>query len=520
MSGKPKPMGQIKQILRLHQQGKGKKFISRNLGISKNTVKAYLEKIALSGLCIDALLKLDDPVMEAKLHAGDPAYKDIRFDHFKDKLDYFTKELKRVGVTKKLLWEEYREQTSPCYGYSQFCFHLHQHLAAAKPSMVLQHKAGEKLFVDFAGKKLSYIDRHTGEVIECQVFVACLPYSDYSFAMAVPTQNVHDFLHALGCCLQALGGAPQVIVPDNLRSAIVKADRYEPDINRSLEDFANHYNTTVLPTRVRKPKDKALVENAVKLVYTRVYAKIRNRQFFDLVPLNEAINEKITDHNQTRMQQRPYCREEHFLAYEKHLLIPLPEQAFEIKYYRDLKVAKNNHVHLAKDKHFYSVPYRHIGIKVKVIYTRSLVRIYTKGEQIAVHPRSYHKGGYTTTKEHLCSQHQHYLDRSPEYYLNRAKAKSDQLHRLVELIFSQERYPEQLYRTCDGLFRLHGNSDATVFEKACELAIEHENYSYRFMVNLLENKMTDHQQTTKDKPLPKHDNIRGKDYYIQTSLKF
>ena len=519
MSGKPKPMSQIKQLLRLHQQGKGKKFIARSLGMSKNSVKTYLGKVALLELSIDDLLSFEDPVLEAKFHPGNAAYKDARFDQFKNRLSYFESELKRTGVNRRLLWEEYRQQYSDGYGYSQFCFHLAQQLVAARPSMTLEHKAGEKLFIDFAGKQLFYIDRHSGEVIYCQVFVACLPYSDYCFVMAVHSQSVTDFIHALNSCLHALGGVPLVLVPDNLKAAIVKADAYEPDVNRALEDFANHYGATVLPARVGKPKDKALVENQVKLIYSRVYARLRHRQFFDIGSLNEAIREKTREHNQTRMQQKPYCREERFLADEKHLLQPLPDQPFELKYYRQLKVAKNNHIYLSQDKHYYSVPYQYISLQVKVIYTRALVHIYAKDKQIALHPRTYKQGGYTTVKEHLCSQHRHYLDRSPDYYIAQAKAKSETLHKLVQLIFEQNRYPEQLYRTCDGLLRLYRKSDPQTFKNACLLAIEHKNYSYRFIQNLLENKMAAGQPAANDKPLPKHDNVRGKDYYIQSSLK-
>jgi transposase len=517
MAGKPKPMSQIKQLLQLHAQGKNKKFIARSLGISKNTVKAYLAKIASSALDIESLLTLDDPVLEARFHAGNPAYKDERFDHFKANLDYFVKELGRVGVTKQLLWEEYRSDYPGGYGHSQFCHHLSQQMIARKPSMVLGHKAGEKLFIDFAGKKLSYTNRDTGEVVFCQVFVACLPYSDYSFVMAVKSQSIGDFLYALRCCLEDLGGATEVLVPDNLKSAIVKANSYEPDVNRAMEDFANHYKTTVIPARARKPKDKALVENQVKLIYTRIYAKLRNLQFFDLASINKAVKEKTREHNQTRMQQKPYCREEKFLADEKHLLLPLPEEPFELKYYRELKVAKNNHVYLAQDKHYYSVPY---ALDTKVIYTRSMVYIYAKGRQIAVHIRDYKPGGYTTIKEHLCSQHQHYMDRSPDYYLNKSKLKSEVLYRLFEHLFAQNRHPEQLYRTCDGLLNLERKTDQKDFDKACMMAIEHQKYSYAFVLNIIKNKMTGELETKPPQPLPTHQNIRGKEYYTQSTFSF
>jgi len=513
-------MSQIKQLLQLHEQGKNKKFIARSLGISKNTVKAYLTKVASTPLDIKSLLTLDDPVLEGKFHAGNPAYKDERFEHFKANLDYFSKELGRVGVTKQLLWEEYRSDYPQGYGHTQFCHHLSQQLIARKPSMVLQHEAGEKLFIDFAGKKLSFVDIDTGEVVPCQVFVACLPYSDYSFVMAVRSQSIADFLYALGCCLEDLGGVPEVLVPDNLKSAIVKASSYEPDVNRAMEDFANHYKTTVIPARARKPKDKALVENQVKLIYTRIYAKSRGLTFFDLPSLNKAIKEKTREHNQTRMQQKPYCREERFLADEKPLLKELPDRPFELKYYRELKVAKNNHIYLAQDKHYYSVPYTYIGLSVKVIYTRSMVHIYSKGQQIAVHIRDYKQGGYSTNKEHLCSAHQHYMDRSPDYYLNKSKLKSEQLYQLLEHLFAQNRHPEQLYRTCDGLLSLQRKTDQKDFDKACQMAIECQKYSYVFVLNILKNKMTREQEIKPLQPLPTHKNIRGKEYYTQSTIRF
>lgn len=516
MAGKPKPMSQVKQLLRLHKAGKGNKSIAGILGISKNTVKTYLRKAEASGLDVDALLQLEDPVLESKFHPGNPAYKQERYEYLKDHLDYYTKELRRKGVTKNLLWEEYRAEQPNGYSRSQFCHHLSQHINAAKPTMVLQHKPAEKLFIDFAGKPLTYIDTSTGEVIKCQVFVACLPYSDYSFAMALPSQGVEDFLYALRCCLEAIGGVPELLVPDNLKSAIIKANRYEPDVNRALEDFANHYNATVVPTRVRKPRDKALVENQVRIIYTRVYARLRNREFHSLTSLNKAIAESVLLHNQTRMQHRPYCREERFLADEKHKLKALPEQPFELKFYRSLKVAKNNHILLMQDKHYYSVPFAHIGKQAKVVYTRNMVYIYIDGKRVAVHVRNYGQGGYTTDKEHLCSTHKHYLNRSPEYYINMAKSKNSELAKLIEQIFKQNRPPEQLYRTCDGLLSLQRKTNAGHFSKACSIALTNNMLSYKALCKLIENKANfsdDVTGTNNTKPLPEHDNIRGGEYY-------
>lgn len=506
-------MSLVKQLLLLHRQGLGKKTIARRLEISKNTVKSYLLKLELGGFDLDELLQHEGPVLEAKLFAGNPSYKEDRYEAFKKNLAYYERELKRTGVTKTLLWEEYRKNNPDGYGQSQFCHHLFQYLRTQKPSMVLHHQPAEKLFVDFAGKKLSYIDRETGEEISCQVFVACLPYSDYCFAMAVHSQSVADFLHALECCLKNLGGVPQTIVPDNLKAAIIKADNYEPDVNMAMNDFANHYETTVTPTRARHPKDKALVENQVKIIYSRVYARIRDQQFFSLSSLNEAISMHVLRHNQTRMQRKEYCREERFLANEKHELAPLAPTNFEIKQYRELKVAQNNHVYLSQDKHYYSVPYVHIGLQSKVIYTRSLVSIYIKGALVASHQRV-KTGGYSTTKAHLCSHHQHYLSRSPQYYIDRAK-DGTQLQRMMRLIFSQDtRPPEQLYKTCDGLFSLQRRTEAQILEKAISIAIDYEKLSYQFVKNIIENKTyQDYEQPGKAQTLPDHPNTRGRNYY-------
>lgn len=513
MAGKITRMSLIKQLLQLHKQGAPIKQMSRILGVSKNTVKSYLAKLEALHLEIDRLLGMDDIPLEAMFHSGNPAFKpDERYHDLMSDMDYILKELSRKGVTRQQLWEEYILKYPNGYRFTQFCYHIQQRHVASKPTMVLTHMPGEKLYIDFAGDKLSYCDKTTGELIPCEVFVATLPASDYCFAIAVPSQCTGDFLHALQQCLFAIGGVPKMIVCDNLKSAVIKASRYEPEINRALEDFANHYGTTILPTRVMRPQDKALVENQVKNIYRRVYAPLRNMQFFDITSLNRAIAQMVHKHNQTRMQLKPYCREEYFLAEERHLLSPLPTESFEIKHYAEYKVAKNNHVQLSEDKHYYSVPYTYIGATVKVVYTHKLVRIYAKGEQIAIHERTKIPGGYTFKREHLCSTHLHYLDRSPDYYIAQAGKVSVPLQNYIQAMFRQKRPPEQLYRQCDGLISLARKTEKDLFDKACRKALATEVYSYRFLRNIIENKaveMTPPQMA----PLPDHENIRGKNQY-------
>lgn len=519
MAGKPKTMSIVKQLLQMHIQGKGRKTIAKTLCVSKTTVKSYLLKLSLLRESAEELVKLDDPVLESRFIVGNPAYADNRFNELTDKLDYYIKEMERTGVNRRLLWEEYRKESAAGYSYTQFCFHIQQHLSNKSPSMVLAHNAGEKLFIDFAGKTFPYIDPSTGEYIQCQIFVACFPYSGYGFVMAVPSQKMEDFFHALECSLKFFGGSPQVLVPDNLKAAVIKANRYEPELNRTLQDFANHYGFAVMPTRSAKPKDKAMVERYVNIVYTHVFARMRNEQHFSIGSLNNAIITRVMDQNQTRMQRKPYSRQECFLSDEKPLLKQLPIDDFEIKNYRTYKVAPNNFIYLSEDKHYYSVPHIYIGQKVNVIYTRSKVKIYYKDEKITEHLRSYDSRVlYVYKKEHLCSAHQHYLERSPEYYISRAQNLSKNLSVLIARKFECNQPPETQYRSCDGLLRLAKQTNSTDFEKACALAIELENYGYKCLQNIIKYRTFENVVNTENKPLPTHENLRGREYYVQLSL--
>lgn len=515
MAGKSRPMSQIKQLIRLHRDKYPIKTIARHLSISKNTVKSYLKKVTDLNLSLERILELEDPVLERMVRSGNPAYRDDRFEYLKERLPYYEKELSRIGVNRKLLWEEYLVAHPQGYSYAQFCFHLKQLRVSRRDGiMVLEHEPGDKLFIDFSGKKLGYIDHETGEIISCEIFVACLPYSNYCFAIAVPSQRSPDFLYALDCCLQFLGGVPRAIVPDNLKSAVIRTDRYEPEINRSMEDLANHYDTVVVPARPARPRDKSAVENHVKIIYTQVFARLRNRQFFDLPSLNLAIGECIERLNQTRMQDRNYCRQERFLSNELSSLRPLPRDRFSMKYYTSLKVGTNGHVHLKRDRHSYSVPYVHIGKQALVVYTERLVHIYVENTQVALHSRSLVPNKYSTHPDHLASKHQRYGTRSPDYYIKRALDIHPDFHLLVVRVFGQrDRYPEQLYRTCEGLFRLQ-RSYGDIFFKACEIALRNDMLSYKFLQRILENGMAEQKQEgTDNRQLPKHENIRGASYY-------
>ena len=520
MAGKCKEMNKIKQALRLHLDGESNRSIGRKLDLYKGTVNKYITLAESCGLPIPVLLSMEEPEIERVLTGGNPAYSDSRFQDLKERLPYIATELERKHMTMFLLWREYRTNNPDGYGYTQFCYHVNQYTEAQKPSFVLSpdREGGQYLFVDFAGDTMSYVDLETGEEVKCQIFVASLPASDYGFAMAVKSQTVDDFLYALECCLRHIGGVPKIIVTDNLKASVVKADRYEPEINRSMEDFAEHFGCVTIPARSGKPKDKALVENHVKLTYQNVYAPLRNRQFFSIDELNAAIAEQMILHNQRRMQRLPFTREERFISIDKPALKPLRAERFEIKYRCELLVNQNSFIYMGRTKNYYSVPYQFIGQKVKVIYTRTLVNIYSQqGKRVATHLRSYIVGEYVRNDAHLPSYYNDYVQLSPAKYIWRAERISAQFAAVIRGVFEQNTAvpPETFYKSCDGLFNLQKTTEPQLFDRACRAALERNRCNYGFIRNLIESKCAGLPAEDEEPTLfpADHDNIRGREYF-------
>lgn len=525
MAGKTKQMSKIKQMLQLHLDGVSNRKIATQLEMNKETVNRYVKRAESDSMNIIDLLKLDDPVLEHRMKGGSPAYTDERFESLKGKLPYLTKEKTRKHVTLKLLWEEYKEENPEGYSLTQFRFHCRQDNLASRrsSSTVLKgtYVGGEKIFIDFAGDTMEYIDIETGEVVAVQMFVACLPATDYGYALGVPSQRTEDLVYAIASGFKAIGGVPKIIVPDNLKAAVIKTDPYEPELNRVMEDLANHYGCVVLPARPGRPKDKSLVEDHVKLVYQRVYAPLRNERFYSLEELNKAVAEKMKAHNQKRMQQQPFTREEQFLAIEKPELRPLPTDDFQIRSYADLRVGTNGCVFLGRDKHYYSVPHALINQSVKVVYTRTLVKIYSEGECVATHQRSYAPGHYTLNREHLASNSSAYRDRSPDYYIAKGKQATQELGEIITYMFATTSAPpEAFYRGCDGLLHLQKTTDPDIFRRACEAALIHQRYRYSFIQQLVKSKckgIDDARQLELETDcgglIPDHANIRGKDHF-------
>jgi len=525
MAAKGIQMNTFKELVRLHKDGVSNRAIGRALSLNKKTVNKYVAMADTDPLGLDGLLALEEPVLEHRLKSGNPAYSDIRFEALSERLDYITKELQRTGVTLLLLWEEYKQEVPDSYGYTQFCYHVKQHLKASKLSWVLKdkHEAGKELYVDFAGKTMSYTDTSTGEIVPVQIFVATLPSSDYGFAMAVPSQKIEDFLYAIEECFRFIGGVPKILVTDNLKSAVNKSDRYQPDINTMMSQFADHYGCVVIPTRPGKPKDKALVENHVKLTYQRVFAPLRDRQFFSIDSLNEAIIELVRKHNQKRMQRLDVTREERFLAVDKPLLAKCREERFEVQYRTELTVCNDSHIYLGRDKHHYSVPFKYIGKKVSVIYTRRMLEVYHGGEKIASHLRDTSPGRRTTVKSHLPSYYSDYTLQTPKMYIERAYKRSVLLGEVFSRLFSTiKQPPEYAYKGCDGMLHLQKTTDEDIFNLACETALSMDMCNYKFIKNLVESRCAGVYQnelaaTDEDMfPSSDHSNIRDKSYYKST----
>ena len=521
MAGKTIDMSKIAQVLRMHTQGSSNRSIAQALGLNKSTVNEYIRKAKLDSLGVESLMLLDGPILEGRFFAGSPAYSDKRMEVFLDNVSYFKEQLEgKNHVSKQILWQEYILTHPDGYGKSQFYYHLKQNLVAMKsPVTVLSnlYEPGKKLFVDFAGDTLSYIDIATGGKISVQVFVATMPYSDYSFVICVPSQKLDDFIYAMRMCIENLGGVPSIVVPDNLKSAVIKADKYEPEINKAFEDMGNHYGFVVIPARSGKPKDKALVENQVKQIYQRVYAKLRNLQFYSLTELNRAVQDLVLKHNQTRMQQRPYTREERFFAKERELLRELPSTIYEVKYYAKVLVQATGMVYISKDKHYYSVPYKLIGRRASVIFTRSIVKIYVDNTSVATHLRVC-EYGYTIAKEHLSENSLAYISRSPEYYCSKAAAVSPSLERLIKSIFMNKRaglVNEVYYRVCEKMLKLQRTTQKNDFEQACDICCDNRLYSTDSLQNII---LTITKSINLDPvdvlEITNSENTRGRDYYL------
>jgi transposase len=515
MANKTILMSRVRHILRLFTQGKSKKQISELTACSRNTVKKYIAKFIHEQLTFDVIDAMSDHDLEQLFGYVQPPPKDDRFDQLQQLLPGIEKQLKRRGITLNLLWHQYKELYPNGYGITQFYKHFSQYARRAQPVMHLEHKAGDKVYIDFAGEKLNIADKESGEVLEVEVFVAILGCSQLTYVEAVYSQKKEDLVKACENALHYFGGVPAAIVPDNLKSAVHKSNKYEPIINETFADFAEHYSTAVLPARAYRPKDKALVEGMVKIVYHTIYTALHRHIYTTLEDLNTAIKQALEILNNTFFKGRDYSRRQQFEEIERAALHPLPVFRYEFKQQAMVTVMKNGHVCLTVDKHYYSVPYRFIGRKVKILYTSSRIEVYYHYERIACHTRHHRKYHYTTLNEHLASAHRYVSDWTPEKFIEQARAIHEDVAIYIEAVIENKQHPEQAYKSCSGILSMARKVGNERLINACRRAYDYAVYNYPIILQILEKNLdhlNDHDQENL-LPMPQHKNIRGSDYY-------
>jgi len=513
MAAKKIAIMDVRQLIQLKNRGESNRRCSSILAIHRNTVNYYVRQLKATGIGYPDLLQLSD----AQLHELFPsrsASDSDRYEELASCFSYFKQQLLLPGGTREVLWKEYLHTHPEGYGYTQFNEHYNSWLHQTKASGKLTHKAGDKLLVDYTGQKLHVVDKETGEVQDVEVFVGILPCSGYTYAEASRSQQREDFIGSINRCFQFLGGSTKCIVPDNLKSAVSSASKYEPILNKTLKDLALHYGCAINPTRSYSPQDKAMVEGAVRLVYQRIFFAIRNMTFFSLDALNEQLQKELVTYNEYLMVTYQASRRKLFVELEQQYLQPLPPDTYRIKHYKRAKVQKMGYIYLSDTKNYYSVPCRYIGKQVELQYDQDTIEIYYQSDRIASHKRVCRPGQYVTIKEHMSSTHQFYTDWSPEFFSKLATGIGPKTGEYIALLIEQQDYPETGYKQALGILSLKKAFEKHRIEKACAIALTHDKCSYRTIKRILENNMDKAVAAPAQKIIiPIHLNLRGPKAY-------
>lgn len=506
-------MRKIKEVLRLHYEaGLSQAKIAKVNHISRYTVQQYIMRFSAAGLNWPLDESISDMSLEGKLF---PGKHDKSNRHALD-YGYLLKEIRRPDATLSVLWEEYKQQHPDGYQYSYFCDLFNAYRGKLNYSMRQEHKAGEKTFLDFGDSSIVIIDRQTGKETRTKIFVSVWGASNYLYAESCLDEKLATWItlniHALeyyGCC-------PRAMVPDNLKSAVSKASRYEPDINPTYAEFAGHYGTVIFPARPYRPKDKSRAENGVKLARRWILFRLRNRVFYSLSELNHAVRVLLDDFNRRVMKKMKKSRRDLFELWDRPHALSLPEKRYEFAEWKKAKVQFNYHI--AYDNRHYSVPYTLIHKELDIKATRTLIEVFHKGNRICSHARSYMEHGYVTVREHMPERHAKYLEWTPERILSYAGKYGPSVKALVQEVMARRSYPEQAYKSCMGIIRLENIYSAERLNLACRRALAYKAYSYRSVVNILEKGLDTKESLSLAPSSPvavprNHENIRGADYY-------
>ena len=512
-------MNKLKQIIQLKQQGYGTKRISFISGISRNVVKQYLKRLSELNIQSEDLLKFNAEDLQQLFQPykhrqiPDPS----RYLRLESLLPSLDKELRKRGMTLEKVYSIYIKKDPLGYLRTQFYKYIRDYRRCMTGiSMHIEHKAGDKMYVDFTGEKLAIVDPDTGEETKVEVFVAILGCSQLTYVQATMDQSLYGFVECCKNALEYFGGVPALIVPDNLKAAVTKSSKYEAIINEVFAGFAEHYNTNVLPARPYKPKDKSLVEGAVKLVYQRIFTETDPKVFFSLALLNNAILVALEAHNNAPLRKAE-SRRELFESDKKSVLTPLPLLPYSPCYVKEYKVTKMGHVPIYEDKKYYSVPYNLISKRVKIVYNSVWVRIYHQDKVVAEHQRCYTRTAYITNKEHLASSHRFMTEWNPDYFIEKGNAVAPEVGAFLEKLMQSKGHPEQGYKACNGIVNLGRRVGKERIKNACSKALKLGVFNYHMVEDLLKKgiEKDDPEEEQIIRTTPNHKNVRGKSYYIK-----
>ena len=508
-------MRKIKEVLRLKTENDCSiRQIAKSCNIARSTIKEYLIRAEKAGLSWPLPSDLDDTAIENLLFPSSPATSLSSCKPQMPPMEYLYRELKKKSVTLQLLWYEYKQENHDGYQYSQFCELYRRWVKKLDVTLRQKHRAGEKLFIDYAGQTMPIIDPSTGEITEAQIFLATFGASNYTYAEASVAQDLPSWISSHVHAFEFFGGVPEILVPDNLKAGVTKPNRYEPDINPTYLDLAQHYGTTVIPARSGKPRDKAKVESAVLIAERWILAPLRNRKFFSIAELNQAISQKLTEFNNRKFQKLDTTRRQLFETVDKPALNPLPANPYEYAEWKKARVNIDYHIEIYR--HYYSVPYQLRKEQVDVRITSRTIEVLFKNRRMASHIRDYRPGSFTTLTEHMPKSHQKYLEWTPSRILNWAGKNGPNTQRLISHVLESRTHPEQAYRSCLGIMRLAKRYSPKRLEGACTRATFIKAYSYKSVESILK-KGLDQQillfDQTENTKTVKHVNIRGKKYY-------
>ena len=508
-------MRKIREILRLVWGcNQSRRDTAKACGVGKSTVNDTIARAIAAGLCWP--IALDDEALEKLLYPP-PQPPSSRKLHQPDWQSLHDELTSHKHLTLMLLWQEYKEGEPSGYQYSQFCELYRQWRKKLDRSMRQEHRAGDKFFVDYSGMTLPIVEAATGEIREAEIFVGVMGNSNLTFAEATWTQGLPDWIGSHVRAFGYLGAVPHCVVPDNLRSGVTKACRYEPQLNPSYAECADHYGTAVIPARVRRPKDKAKVEGGVLIAQRFILAGLRQRTFFSLAEANAAIRQRLELLNNRPFRKLPGSRRSRFEELDRPAMRPLPETPYQLSHWSKARVHIDYHVEV--DHHFYSVPHRLVGEQLDVRATATTIECLHKGNRVASHPRSFLAGKHSTLPEHMPKAHREYAEWTPQRIVAWAGQTGAATAGVVEQILSRKAYPEHGFRSCMGVISLGKRFSKERLEAACRRALAIRGVSYKSIKSILENNLD-------QKPLPSqlelppvsHENLRGTHYYNDERL--